>query len=277
MSKKGNPNDPTIRPDQRYYAVKVGRVPGIYLTWAECKEQVHRYHGALYKSFYSKDAAECYMRPREKFKYKKVVAPYAFVDGSYHRDTKTYGYGVCLSDGQKMHLYAGSGNDPDLVKLRNVSGETKAAMVAVEKAEELGLKEITILYDYIGIEAWAVGYFGTKIQYVQGYIDFMNSPERKVKIKYKRVPAHTGVAGNEIADILARNASGHEISEEERELLRNLDTVTDMKTVMDLQDFFTAQSAAEYLHNQRVLRRQEAKMKKEAMKELEKEQKKSTS
>ena len=29
----------------KYYAVKVGRKPGIYLSWDECKMQVDRYSG----------------------------------------------------------------------------------------------------------------------------------------------------------------------------------------------------------------------------------------
>lgn len=35
----------------KYYAVKKGRVPGIYRTWDEAKEQVDGFSGAEYKSF----------------------------------------------------------------------------------------------------------------------------------------------------------------------------------------------------------------------------------
>lgn len=34
-----------------YYAVKVGKNPGIYETWAECKAEVDGYKGAKYKKF----------------------------------------------------------------------------------------------------------------------------------------------------------------------------------------------------------------------------------
>lgn len=37
----------------KYYAVKVGNVPGIYETWDECQKQVKGYPGAIYKSFSS--------------------------------------------------------------------------------------------------------------------------------------------------------------------------------------------------------------------------------
>lgn len=36
---------------KKYYGVKVGKTPGVYLTWEECKSQVDGYSGAVYKSF----------------------------------------------------------------------------------------------------------------------------------------------------------------------------------------------------------------------------------
>lgn len=37
--------------EQKFYAVKVGRKPGVYKTWTECKEQVDGFNGAVYKKF----------------------------------------------------------------------------------------------------------------------------------------------------------------------------------------------------------------------------------
>jgi viroplasmin and RNaseH domain-containing protein len=34
-----------------YYAVRVGRVPGVYRTWDACKAQTHRFPGAVFKRF----------------------------------------------------------------------------------------------------------------------------------------------------------------------------------------------------------------------------------
>lgn len=36
---------------QKYYVVREGRKRGIYQSWDACKEQVHGYTGAKYKSF----------------------------------------------------------------------------------------------------------------------------------------------------------------------------------------------------------------------------------
>jgi ribonuclease HI len=46
---------------KQYYAVRVGREPGIYRTWEECKTQVDGYAKAQYKGFGSLEEAEEYM------------------------------------------------------------------------------------------------------------------------------------------------------------------------------------------------------------------------
>lgn len=47
---------------QKYYAVKVGRVTGIYTSWNECEKQVCRYKGAKYRSFTTIEEAEEYLK-----------------------------------------------------------------------------------------------------------------------------------------------------------------------------------------------------------------------
>ena len=47
---------------KQYYAVRVGRKPGIYRTWEECKDQVLGYANAQYKGFATIEEAEMYMR-----------------------------------------------------------------------------------------------------------------------------------------------------------------------------------------------------------------------
>lgn len=44
----------------KYYAVKKGKVPGIYLNWNDCKAMVDGYQGAVYKSFKTIEEAEIY-------------------------------------------------------------------------------------------------------------------------------------------------------------------------------------------------------------------------
>ncbi len=46
---------------KKYYVVKKGLVPGIYLSWPECKKNIDGYSGAVYKGFMTLEEAEAYM------------------------------------------------------------------------------------------------------------------------------------------------------------------------------------------------------------------------
>ena len=42
----------------KFYVVWSGRIPGVYTSWEECREQVEGFPGARYKAFASRDEAE---------------------------------------------------------------------------------------------------------------------------------------------------------------------------------------------------------------------------
>jgi Caulimovirus viroplasmin len=50
-----------MAPKIRWYAVAVGRSPGIYQTWADCRAQVHGYSKAVYMSFSTRPEAEAFL------------------------------------------------------------------------------------------------------------------------------------------------------------------------------------------------------------------------
>lgn len=211
----------------KFYAVRQGRTPGIYFTWEDCKAQVDQYPNAEYKKFSTPDDAYAYMQEKDKSgeseasgRMKMPDGPYAFVDGSFNADTKAYGYGGFLDvDGRRFPLM-GSGNDPELASMRNVAGEIYGSMAAVHKAEELGLRKITILYDYMGIEQWAKGNWKANKQATQDYKDFMNPFNRRVSIDFEHVQAHTGIEGNEMADVMAKSAVGLKLTGPQQKLLQ---------------------------------------------------------
>lgn len=58
---------------KKYYAVKVGRVTGIYLSWEECKKQIDKYSGAIYKGFSTQEEAEEYLNGKSLSNTKRLT------------------------------------------------------------------------------------------------------------------------------------------------------------------------------------------------------------
>lgn len=50
----------------KYYAVRIGRVPGVYNSWEECKQQVDGYSKPAFKSFSCQAEAEQFVSSIEK-------------------------------------------------------------------------------------------------------------------------------------------------------------------------------------------------------------------
>lgn len=202
---------------KKYYAVKAGRVPGVYDSWDACKEQVSGFPKADFKGFSVKEDAERYVSG-EAFdqsieKSEDSLGYLAFVDGSYCEAKVRFGWGLaCLKDGELVHYDCGGPKEDsdEIAKTRNVAGELAASIRAVVWAAEKGV-QITIVHDYEGIAKWFNGEWKAKSKAARDYVEFMNNYGRYVK-GFRWVRGHGSSENfdskwNNFVDLLAKEGA----------------------------------------------------------------------
>ncbi|WP_333888018.1 ribonuclease H family protein [Clostridium sp.] len=204
-----------------FYAVKQGRKPGVYDTWAQCEGQIKGFSGAKYKKFTSLKEAEIFAgifdeknNMDKDMEFEKVREEqdtlYAYVDGSFNNKEKVAGYGLVLvKNDQVIFKDLGAFRSMEMNESKNVFGEIRGALKAVELAIANDFKEITIVYDYMGIECWAKDRWKANKMLTKDYKEFMQKYMKKIDIKFKKVKAHSGEDKyNDMADLLAKRAVG---------------------------------------------------------------------
>ena len=242
---------------KKYYAVKVGKTPGIYFTWDDCSAQVTGYKGAKFKSFTTIEAAlefigddnikitkkedvvKTKVLPKKKTSttvkvlkegydvkpirstakvetYKSYIKPeeimnnyeyIAFVDGSYDKGNKVFGSGVIvLNPNDNSHdTYYDAGYDK--WDQWNIVGELESVKLAINKAKELGKKDIAIYHDLKNIALWASGEWQAKNEYTQEYVRYMETMSKELNICFVKVKAHSNESiYNDLADEAAKGA-----------------------------------------------------------------------
>lgn len=217
---------------KKYYGVKVGKKPGVYLTWEECKSQVDGFSGAVYKSFPSLDEAEEFAGVHSMNRAMASAEPgvsecgaaenelqpgvtaelefpssgaTAYVDGSYNAATGEYSCGVVfLYEGKEIHI-AQKGEREELASMRNVAGEILGAELAMRKAVEMGITSLSIYHDYQGIASWCLGEWKTNKEGTRAYKEYFDSISRDLKIRFVKVKGHSGDKYNDMADELAKS------------------------------------------------------------------------
>lgn len=225
----------------KYYAVRIGRNPGVYTTWDACKSEIHRYPGGEFKSFSQLQQAKDWLEKREeqeetKYSLKSEERDYSgkqIVDDE-EDVIHVFTDGACSNNG-KHNAKAGLGvyfgeDDP-----RNFSGaifgkqtNNTAEVKAVIKAYKILEQEIkdgkrVNIYSDSSYTINAATTRGEKLEKGGWLEDIPNKNlvkklytlfKDRDNVKFFYVKAHTKLddwisKGNEGADELARNGILH--------------------------------------------------------------------
>ncbi len=201
---------------KKYYVVRKGRTPGIYLTWNDCKAQIDGFSGAEYKSFMTSEQAAAYVEGEAAVEIETKTEngipvtdeknAVAYVDGSYNDATKDFSYGVVMfHNGEEKH-FSEKVDDTKLAEMRNVAGEIKGAERAMCYAVENNCETLVIYHDYEGIAKWCTGAWKANKEGTIAYKEYYDKISSSLKIEFRKVKGHSGDRYNDVADSLAKSA-----------------------------------------------------------------------
>lgn len=199
----------------KFYAVKKGRIPGIYNSWPECQKQVTGFSGAVYKSFVTLREAEEFMglvtKPQINLGLEEV---HIYTDGSHIKGTLKLGIGA-YSDYGGQEYFMSWDLDADYLKEWGITGQVSnptAEFIAFCQTllffVDRKLKPVKLVFhiDYEGIKNWVDGTWQAKEPHIkQMKINADNLVSRlSVPFEIRWVPGHSGVVGNDRADEMAK-------------------------------------------------------------------------
>lgn len=194
---------------KKYYAVKKGKTPGIYGTWDECKEQVSGYSGAEYKKFNTESEALEFIGVEKEVSFEKNISDdtlIAYVDGSFNVRDGSYSYGAVIISDNDVQTFNERFKKDKYSEHRNVIGEIRGSVFAMDFAVKNGYKNLILHYDYEGIARWASGSWKRNKEATQKYHDYFQRIKSKLNVEFVKVKAHSGDKYNEMADDLAKKA-----------------------------------------------------------------------
>ena len=198
----------------KFYGVRRGRTSGVFDSWDACRKQVVKFPCAEYKAFPTREEASAYVSGTEKILENiKTISSNStiaiWVDGSCFPQSDgslRIGWGLLVKkDGKEVYRAKGNDIPPEAVEHRNVAGEVFGILKALQWCQAQSITEVTLYYDYQGLESWATGAWRAKLPFTQSYAHAVKASG--ISIHWIKVKAHSGNPENEIVDQLAKEAA----------------------------------------------------------------------
>jgi len=127
-----------------------------------------------------------------------------YVDGSCLDEDVGYGL-IVLKDGEVVDELCGPVEKDAVQGMRQVAGELRAVQEAIAWCREHSVAEVSLFYDYEGIEKWATGEWRARKPATRAYARMAG--EWPVVVHWHKVESHTGDRWNDHADQLAKRGA----------------------------------------------------------------------
>ena len=201
----------------KFYGVRRGRTTGVFDSWEACRAQVYKFPGAEYKSFPTREEALAFVSPASSpIKTIKKTSKTAsrstteiWVDGACFPQSDgslRIGWGLLVKqNGQEVYRAKGNDIPAEAVDHRNVAGEIFGILKSLEWCLRQNITEVTIYFDYQGLESWATGAWRAKLPFTQLYAQRVSASG--ILIHWNKVKAHSGNPENDIVDQLAKEGA----------------------------------------------------------------------
>jgi ribonuclease HI len=216
-----------------FYAVRFGKIPGIYTCWNECRKQVTGFKGAIYKKFSNKQLAEEFCNNKSKtynikqqlrtLKRTKTVkkninkdpnALYIFTDGSSINNgskNANSGFGIYIPEPETMQLKISAklpkGKTNNYAELKailealkilnctdeNILKQTKKDKVVIVTDSQYSINCITQWYHSWIKKGW-VSATGEEVKNKE-LIQEIQPLSVKHNVSFKHIKAHTSKKG----------------------------------------------------------------------------------
>lgn len=188
----------------KYYAVKIGRTPGIYATWPDCQRQVSGFSGAKFKSFSTRAEAESFVKGEESNESNEIEetretneSNVVYFDGGCRQGCSG---GACYIPSTKQVFYQRALPDPETKKETNNRGELTGLILALTHTQG----DVVVYGD--SKYAMGVGSGRWRNKNNDDLIEQARNLSKNRRITYRHVYGHTGKYGNEICDTYATKA-----------------------------------------------------------------------
>ena len=197
----------------KFYAVKKGRITGIFDNWAECNSSISGFSGADYKSFNSREEAEAYLSGKDLWD--DIVAEdiqqgyiVAFCDGSYDNSLNRYSYGVIIIDKDNDEIsLCGHGSNQKYISSNNIIGEIFGVVNALDWAVSNAYEKIKIYHDYEGLSKWISGEWQAKSEVAKMFVSIYRTKfDGVLDVVFEKVKGHSNNKYNDKVDTLAKTA-----------------------------------------------------------------------